>query len=114
MAFVVHGDDITTDENGVDTYKAIKDSGRYRECKRTPGVSTTDLVGRMLLMTKVRATLRLCRDTNRPLTTTHNHSPCHAFSLLVVTNRKSRRSQICSCEPGVKVHGCQSVPPNVA
>eukprot|EP00037_Helgoeca_nana_P017030 m.160692 g.160692 ORF g.160692 m.160692 type:complete len:367 (+) comp23805_c1_seq1:407-1507(+) len=52
VAFVVHGDDITTDENGVDTYKAIKDSGRYRECKRTPGVSTTDLVGRMLLMTK--------------------------------------------------------------
>lgn len=25
---------------------------RYRECKRTQGVSTTDLVGRMLLMTK--------------------------------------------------------------
>lgn len=24
----------------------------YRECKRTQGVSTTDLVGRMLLMTK--------------------------------------------------------------
>lgn len=30
----------------------MKREGRYRECKRTQGVSTTDLVGRMLLMTK--------------------------------------------------------------
>mmetsp|Transcript_2621 Transcript_2621/g.7856 ORF Transcript_2621/g.7856 Transcript_2621/m.7856 type:complete len:283 (+) Transcript_2621:74-922(+) len=52
VAFVVHGDDITTDENGVDTYKAIKEAGRYKECKRTQGVSTTDLVGRMLMMSK--------------------------------------------------------------
>ena len=25
---------------------------RYKECKRTAGISTTDLVGRMLLLTK--------------------------------------------------------------
>jgi len=48
--FVVHGDDITTDEHGNDTYQAVKDAGKYKECKRTPGVSTTDLVGRMLLL----------------------------------------------------------------
>ncbi len=30
----------------------MKDAGRYKECQRTQGVSTTDLVGRMLLMTK--------------------------------------------------------------
>eukprot|EP00041_Stephanoeca_diplocostata_P011936 m.198293 g.198293 ORF g.198293 m.198293 type:complete len:383 (+) comp18740_c0_seq12:231-1379(+) len=50
--FVVHGDDITTDEHGNDTYQAIKDAGKYKECKRTSGVSTTDLVGRMLLLQK--------------------------------------------------------------
>lgn len=50
--FSVHGDDITTDADGNDTYQIVKDAGRYRECKRTTGVSTTDLVGRMLLMTK--------------------------------------------------------------
>lgn len=55
--FVVHGDDITTDEHGVDCYKAVKEAGRYRECKRTPGVSTTDLVGRMLMMTKTPSEL---------------------------------------------------------
>ncbi|KAJ6223275.1 hypothetical protein RDWZM_001820 [Blomia tropicalis] len=50
--FCVHGNDITLDENGLDTYRYVKSEGRYRECQRTEGVSTTDIVGRMLLMTK--------------------------------------------------------------
>ncbi|KAJ1989637.1 choline phosphate cytidylyltransferase [Dimargaris cristalligena] len=50
--FCVHGDDITTLADGSDCYQAVKDAGRYKECKRTQGVSTTELVGRMLLMTK--------------------------------------------------------------
>ena len=50
--FCVHGDDITTAADGTDCYHIVKSAGRYRECKRTQGVSTTDLVGRMLLMTK--------------------------------------------------------------
>lgn len=50
--FCVHGDDITLDASGEDTYRYVKESGRYKECKRTAGISTTDLVGRMLLMTK--------------------------------------------------------------
>ncbi|KAI9002660.1 hypothetical protein BC832DRAFT_560564 [Gaertneriomyces semiglobifer] len=48
--FCVHGDDITTLSDGTDCYQAVKDAGRYKECKRTQGVSTTELVGRMLLM----------------------------------------------------------------
>ncbi|KAG1655984.1 Ethanolamine-phosphate cytidylyltransferase [Nymphon striatum] len=50
--FCVHGDDITTTAEGVDTYHIVKSAKRYKECKRTAGVSTTDLVGRMLLLTK--------------------------------------------------------------
>ncbi|KAL9545900.1 hypothetical protein MBANPS3_006920 [Mucor bainieri] len=50
--FCVHGDDITTMADGTDCYQAVKDAGLYKECKRTQGVSTTELVGRMLLMTK--------------------------------------------------------------
>ncbi|OWB85229.1 hypothetical protein B5S33_g3889 [[Candida] boidinii] len=46
--FVVHGDDITTDANGEDCYKIVKDLGRFLIVKRTPNISTTDLVGRML------------------------------------------------------------------
>ncbi|XP_062936592.1 ethanolamine-phosphate cytidylyltransferase isoform X3 [Cynocephalus volans] len=44
--------DITLTVDGHDTYEEVKQAGRYRECKRTQGVSTTDLVGRMLLVTK--------------------------------------------------------------
>lgn len=50
--FCVHGDDITTMADGTDCYQAVKEAGLYRECKRTQGVSTTELVGRMLLMTR--------------------------------------------------------------
>ncbi|VDO53151.1 unnamed protein product [Onchocerca flexuosa] len=50
--FCVHGDDITLSADGTDTYADVKKCGRYRECMRTSGISTTDLVGRMLLLTK--------------------------------------------------------------
>ncbi|GKZ27916.1 hypothetical protein AbraCBS73388_006748, partial [Aspergillus brasiliensis] len=38
--------------NGEDCYRFVKAAGRFRVVKRTPGISTTDLVGRMLLCTK--------------------------------------------------------------
>ncbi|XP_022092473.1 ethanolamine-phosphate cytidylyltransferase-like [Acanthaster planci] len=50
--FCVHGNDITLDADGNDTYRKVKAAGRYKECQRTAGISTTDLVGRMLLLTK--------------------------------------------------------------
>ncbi|CAK9296870.1 unnamed protein product [Gordionus sp. m RMFG-2023] len=50
--FCVHGDDITLTSDGVDTYHIVKAANRYKECSRTQGISTTDLVGRMLLLTK--------------------------------------------------------------
>jgi ethanolamine-phosphate cytidylyltransferase len=48
--YCVHGDDITTMADGTDCYAEVKAAGRYVECKRTKGVSTTEMVGRMLLM----------------------------------------------------------------
>ncbi|EHY55980.1 choline phosphate cytidylyltransferase [Exophiala dermatitidis] len=50
--YVVHGDDITSDADGEDCYRFVKAAGRFLVVKRTPGISTTDLVGRMLLCTK--------------------------------------------------------------
>ncbi|KAE8737862.1 hypothetical protein FOCC_FOCC016674 [Frankliniella occidentalis] len=50
--FCVHGDDITMTADGVDTYHLVKAAGRYKEVSRTAGVSTTDVVGRMLLLTR--------------------------------------------------------------
>jgi ethanolamine-phosphate cytidylyltransferase len=50
--YVVHGDDITSDSDGNDCYRFVKEAGRFKVVKRTPGISTTDLVGRMLLCTR--------------------------------------------------------------
>lgn len=46
--YVVHGDDITTDKDGKDCYEEVKKMGRFIVVKRTPNISTTDVVGRML------------------------------------------------------------------
>jgi len=50
--FAVHGEDITTNPDGTDSYEEVKKAGKFKLIKRTQGVSTTDLVGRMLLLTK--------------------------------------------------------------
>lgn len=50
--YVVHGDDITSDSSGEDCYRFVKAAGRFKVVKRTPSISTTDLVGRMLLCTR--------------------------------------------------------------
>ena len=46
--FVGHGDDVTSDVDGEDCYRFVKRAGRMKIVSRTEGISTTDLVGRML------------------------------------------------------------------
>lgn len=50
--YIVHGDDPCITADGRDAYALPKRLGRFKTIKRTEGVSTTDLVGRMLLMTR--------------------------------------------------------------
>mmetsp|Transcript_8358 Transcript_8358/g.24604 ORF Transcript_8358/g.24604 Transcript_8358/m.24604 type:complete len:264 (+) Transcript_8358:89-880(+) len=45
---IVHGDDPCYLPDGTDAYAIPKKLGKYREIKRTEGVSTTDLVARLL------------------------------------------------------------------
>jgi ethanolamine-phosphate cytidylyltransferase len=47
----VHGDDPCI-VDGKDVYATAKQAGKFQTIPRTEGVSTTDIVGRMLLMTK--------------------------------------------------------------
>lgn len=49
--FVVHGDDPCI-VDGKDVYASAKAKGKYRSIPRTEGVSTTDIVGRMLLQSR--------------------------------------------------------------
>jgi len=57
--YVAHGDDITA------TYKEVQDAGRLLIIKRTEGVSTTDIVGRLLTMTREHHTHQTS-DPNTP------------------------------------------------
>eukprot|EP00357_Protocruzia_adherens_P011954 CAMPEP_0115021518 /NCGR_PEP_ID=MMETSP0216-20121206/30942_1 /TAXON_ID=223996 /ORGANISM="Protocruzia adherens, Strain Boccale" /LENGTH=453 /DNA_ID=CAMNT_0002393905 /DNA_START=117 /DNA_END=1478 /DNA_ORIENTATION=+ len=47
-----HGDDITPNEHGVDSFDVLRKAGKLRVFKRTEGISTTDIVGRLLTMSK--------------------------------------------------------------
>lgn len=49
--YVVHGDDPCI-VDGKDVYESAMKMGKYLTIPRTEGISTTDIVGRILLMTK--------------------------------------------------------------
>lgn len=46
--YVVHGDDITLAADGSDCYQEMKDLGRFKVVRRTAGVSTTEIIHRIL------------------------------------------------------------------
>lgn len=50
--YAAHGDDLSINENGDDCMSILKRAGRCKIFKRTEGISTTQLVGKLLLMTK--------------------------------------------------------------
>ena len=50
--YYAHGDDAVFDCNGVDICEELRKEGRFKMFKRTEGVSTTDIVGRLLMLTK--------------------------------------------------------------
>ncbi|ONK70632.1 uncharacterized protein A4U43_C05F35760 [Asparagus officinalis] len=46
--YIIHGDDPCLLPDGTDAYASAKKAGRYKQIKRTEGVSSTDIVGRIL------------------------------------------------------------------
>jgi len=88
--FCVHGEDISVDAEGRDVYEGVKQAGRYRTINRTEGISTTELVGRMLLMSKEH--LKSKKDghplRNVDSRTLSHHSPYTAMSHFLPTTRK--------------------------
>ncbi|KAJ6790668.1 putative ethanolamine-phosphate cytidylyltransferase [Iris pallida] len=53
--YIIHGDDPCLMPDGTDAYALAKKAGRYKQIKRTEGVSSTDIVGRMLLCVRERS-----------------------------------------------------------
>lgn len=50
--YIIHGDDPCLLPDGTDAYALAKKVGRYKQIKRTEGVSSTDIVARILSFTK--------------------------------------------------------------
>jgi hypothetical protein len=46
--YIIHGDDPCLLPDGSDAYAHAKKAGRYKQIKRTEGVSSTDIVGSVL------------------------------------------------------------------
>jgi len=92
--FCAHGDDLVTTSDGTDTYHEVKAAGRFKTFKRTEGVSTTDLVGRMLLLTKDhhKNTSGIQSFDSKQLGSlsegTSKHSPYTGISHFLPTSRK--------------------------
>lgn len=59
--YVIHGDDPCLLPDGTDAYAAAKKAGRYKQIKRTEGVSSTDIVGRIMSSLKEQ---KNCEDRN--------------------------------------------------
>lgn len=53
--YIIHGDDPCLLPDGTDAYALAKKAGRYKQIKRTEGVSSTDIVGRILLTVRDRS-----------------------------------------------------------
>jgi len=55
--FCIHGDDVPVNSQGVSAYDEMTRAGRLRIVHRTEGVSTTDLIGKLLLLSRRHHTL---------------------------------------------------------
>jgi ethanolamine-phosphate cytidylyltransferase len=87
--FAVHGDDMPTNTDGTGTYDVLKNAGMLRIVRRTEGVSTTDLVGRLLTMTRVRLEEEQLRITGKASDVNPEESnlQCHGPGFLATTRR---------------------------
>jgi len=65
--YIVHGDDPCLLPDGTDAYEYPKKLGRFKTVRRTEGVSSTDIVGRMLLCSREKKHSDLCVDSCRAL-----------------------------------------------
>ncbi|KAF7820558.1 ethanolamine-phosphate cytidylyltransferase-like [Senna tora] len=59
--YIIHGDDPCLLPDGTDAYALAKKAGRYKQIKRTEGVSSTDIVGRIL---SSLGDTKVCKDIN--------------------------------------------------
>jgi hypothetical protein len=80
--YVTHGEDLSVDEHGNDAYKWVKDQGRFVVVKRTEGISTTDLILRIIKDYDVYVKRNLSRGiSSKEMNLSFFHSLKHEKSL---------------------------------
>jgi ethanolamine-phosphate cytidylyltransferase len=84
--YIIHGDDPCLLPDGSDAYAHAKKAGRYKQIKRTEGVSSTDIVGRMLLCVRDRGV------TESPVHTSLQRQFSNGFSSLSHDSNKGSLS----------------------
>jgi ethanolamine-phosphate cytidylyltransferase len=87
--YVVHGEDPCF-VDGKDVYATAKQAGKFRTIPRTEGVSTTDIVGRMLLMTKEHHFGQQSGAANAVSASSTGHKSSDASSLEVHLGQQSK------------------------
>ncbi|KAJ7530455.1 hypothetical protein O6H91_14G004300 [Diphasiastrum complanatum] len=73
--YIIHGDDPCILPDGSDAYAHAKKAGRYKQIKRTEGVSSTDIVGRMLLCVRDRQILETPNHASLQRQFSHGSTP---------------------------------------
>ncbi|KAL0916175.1 hypothetical protein M5K25_013666 [Dendrobium thyrsiflorum] len=73
--YIIHGDDPCLLPDGTDAYALAKKAGRYKQIKRTEGVSSTDIVGRMLLCVRERSSGDHHTHSSLQRQFSHGHGP---------------------------------------
>ncbi|XP_019461806.1 PREDICTED: ethanolamine-phosphate cytidylyltransferase-like [Lupinus angustifolius] len=77
--YIIHGDDPCVLPDGTDAYALAKQAGRYKQIKRTEGVSSTDIVGRMLLCVRERSVTDNPNPKHSSLQRQFSHGHSHNF-----------------------------------
>ncbi|KAF1883915.1 hypothetical protein Lal_00038409 [Lupinus albus] len=77
--YIIHGDDPCVLPDGTDAYALAKQAGRYKQIKRTEGVSSTDIVGRMLLCVRERSVTDNPTPKHSSLQRQFSHGHSHNF-----------------------------------
>ncbi|KAK9726423.1 hypothetical protein RND81_05G213900 [Saponaria officinalis] len=72
--YIIHGDDPCLLPDGTDAYALAKRAGRFKQIKRTEGVSSTDIVGRMLLCVRERSLNEKSHHSSLQRQFSHGHS----------------------------------------
>ena len=96
--YVVHGDDPCI-VDGKDVYEAAQKLGKYRTIPRTEGVSTSDILGRMLLMDKTHHTHKAYSGGQLSSKMTPVDRALERPSKFLTTNRMLRLFSVGNHEP---------------